>query len=97
VAPSGYYDWLGQPVSKRAQEEARPLHLISASFVSSQGINAAPRVFLDLLETAELYNCLLRGRGLFPALEPWQTDYLLVHAVWAAIVVTVFPPVFGFI
>jgi putative transposase len=27
VAPSGYYDWLKQPVSKRAQEDARLLRL----------------------------------------------------------------------
>lgn len=28
VAPSGYYDWLLQPVSNRAQEDARLLRLI---------------------------------------------------------------------
>jgi putative transposase len=50
VAPSGYYDWLRQPVSKRAQEDARLLRLIRASFVASQGIYGAPRVFLDLRE-----------------------------------------------
>lgn len=27
VAPSGYYEWLHQPISKRAQEDARLLHL----------------------------------------------------------------------
>ncbi|MEQ1898872.1 MAG: hypothetical protein ABL971_15980, partial [Vicinamibacterales bacterium] len=27
VAPSGYYDWLKQPLSKRAQEDARLLKL----------------------------------------------------------------------
>jgi putative transposase len=53
VAPSGYYDWLKQPVSKRAQEDARLLRLIRASFVASQGIYGAPRVFLDLREAGE--------------------------------------------
>ena len=53
VAPSGYYDWLRQPVSKRAQEDARLLRLIRASFVASQGIYGAPRVFLDLREAGE--------------------------------------------
>jgi putative transposase len=53
VAPSGDYDWLGQPVSKRAQEDARLLRLIRASFVASQGIYGAPRVFLDLREAGE--------------------------------------------
>lgn len=53
VAPSGYYDWLKQPVSSRAQEDARLLRLIRASFVASQGIYGAPRVFLDLREAGE--------------------------------------------
>ena len=30
VAPSGYYDWLQQPVSNRAPEDARLLRLIRA-------------------------------------------------------------------
>ena len=37
VAPSGYYDWLKQPVSNRAKEDARLIHLIRASFVASHG------------------------------------------------------------
>jgi putative transposase len=53
VAPSGYYDWLLQPVSNRAQEDARLLRLIRASFTASHGIYGAPRVFLDLREAGE--------------------------------------------
>src|SRR6266566_5676374 len=53
VAPSGYYEWLKQPISNRAQEGARLLRLIRASFIASQGIYGAPRVFLDLRETGE--------------------------------------------
>jgi putative transposase len=53
VAPSGYYDWLLQPISNRAQEDARLLRLIRASFVASHGIYGAPRVFLDLREAGE--------------------------------------------
>jgi hypothetical protein len=34
VAPSGYYDWLLQPLSNRAQEDARLLRLIRASFIA---------------------------------------------------------------
>jgi len=30
VAPSGYYEWLKQPISNRAQEDARLLRLIRA-------------------------------------------------------------------
>ena len=53
VAPSGYYAWLQQPLSRRAQEDARLLRLIRASFVASHGISGAPRVFLDLREAGE--------------------------------------------
>src|SRR5512137_2953790 len=53
VAPSGYYEWLKQPLSNRAQEDARLLRLIRASFTASQGIYGAPRVFLDLREAGE--------------------------------------------
>jgi putative transposase len=53
VAPSGYYAWLKQPISNRAQEDARLLRLIRASFIASQGIYGAPRVFLDLREAGE--------------------------------------------
>lgn len=38
----------------------------------------------------------LRGRRPLAALERWQTRYLPVYGVWAAAVVVVFPPVFGF-
>jgi len=41
-----------------------------------------------------LYLRFLRGRGSLSGLEWWQTDYLLVYAVWAAIV---FPRVSGYI
>jgi putative transposase len=53
VAPSGYYAWLAQPISDHAQEDARLLRLIRASFRASQGIYGAPRVFLDLREAGE--------------------------------------------
>jgi len=53
VAPSGYYAWLKQPLSNRAQKDARLLRLIRTSFVASQGIYGAPRVFLDLREAGE--------------------------------------------
>jgi hypothetical protein len=41
-----------------------------------------------------LYLRFLTGRGSFARLEKWQTDYLPVYALWAAIVVIVFPLVF---
>jgi putative transposase len=53
VARSGFYDWLSQPISNRATEDARLLRLIKASFVASHGIYGAPRILLDLRETGE--------------------------------------------
>jgi len=53
VTRSGYYAWLKEPVSNRAQEDARLLRLIRASFLASHGIYGAPRVFLDLREAGE--------------------------------------------
>ena len=53
VARSGYYAWLKQPISNRAQEDARLLRLIRASFTASHGVYGAPRVFLDLREAGE--------------------------------------------
>ncbi len=38
----------------------------------------------------------LRGRTTFHRLERWQTGYLPVFGVWAAIVVVVLPPLFSF-
>jgi HTH-like domain len=55
VAPS-CYTWLKQSRSNRAQEDARLLRLIRASFVASQSIYGAPRVFLDLREAGETCN-----------------------------------------
>jgi hypothetical protein len=45
---------------------------------------------------AVLYVRFLRGRGSFKGLERWQTSYLPVYGAWAAIVVIVFPPLFGY-
>lgn len=53
VARSGFYAWLNGPLSLRAQEDARLVRLIQASFKASHGIYGAPRVFLDLREAGE--------------------------------------------
>lgn len=54
-------------------------------------------LMVNLAWSAMLYVRFLRGRGSFSAIERWQTDYLPVYAAWAAIVVIVFPPLFGYI
>jgi hypothetical protein len=52
-------------------------------------------LLVNLTWSAVRYIRFLRGRGPFTDLERWQTDYLPVYAAWAAIVVIVFPPLFG--
>jgi hypothetical protein len=54
-------------------------------------------LLVNLAWSAVLYIRFLRRRGSFTDLERWQTDYVSVYTVWAAIVVIVFPPVFGYI
>ena len=54
-------------------------------------------LLVNLAWSAVLYIRFLRGRGSFSDLERWQTDYLPVYAVWAAIVVIVFPPLFAYL
>ncbi len=53
-------------------------------------------LLLNLAWSAGLYLRFLRGHGPFAALERWQTRYLPVYALWAAFVVVVFPPLFGY-
>jgi hypothetical protein len=53
-------------------------------------------LLVNLAWSAWLYACFLRHRGSFAALERWQIAYLPVYAVWAALVVVMFPPVFGY-
>ena len=67
----------------------------SPNRVAALGENVV--LLVNLAWSAVLYVRFLRGRGSFASLERWQTDYLPVYAVWAAIVVIAFPPVFGYI
>jgi hypothetical protein len=53
-------------------------------------------LLVNLTWTAWLYARFVRHQGLFAALEQWQITYLPIYAVWAALVVVLFPPVFGF-
>jgi hypothetical protein len=63
--------------------------------VAALGLNVV--LLINLVWTTVLYIRFLRGRNPFADLERWQTDYLPVYAVWATIVVIVFPPLFGYI
>jgi hypothetical protein len=50
----------------------------------------------NLAWSAWLFLGLIRGTARFARLERWQTNYILVYAVWAWTVVFAFPPMFGF-
>jgi hypothetical protein len=53
-------------------------------------------LLVNLAGSAWLYARFMRRRASFAALERWQMAYLPVYSVWAALVVIVFPPVFGY-
>jgi hypothetical protein len=53
-------------------------------------------LLVNLAWSTVLYVRFLRGGGSFASLERWQTAYLPVYPIWAAIVVLAFPPLFGF-
>jgi hypothetical protein len=53
-------------------------------------------LLVNLAWSASLYARFLRHRGSFAALERWQIAYLPVYSVWAALVVVMFPPMFGY-
>ena len=54
-------------------------------------------LLVNLAWSVVLYIRFLRGRGPFALLERWQTNYLPVYALWAAVVVIAFPPAFGYV
>lgn len=53
-------------------------------------------LLVNLTWSAWLYAQFLRGKGTFAALEKWQTSYLPIFCLWAALVVIVFPVIFGY-
>jgi len=53
-------------------------------------------LLVNLAWTAWLYARFVSHRGSYAVLERWQIAYLPVYAVWAALVVVMFPPVFGY-
>lgn len=67
---------------------------VSANKIASLGLNLL--LLVNLAVAASLQTRFLLRRAPFATLERWQTGYLPVYLVWAAIVVAVFPPAFGF-
>ncbi|MDR9418145.1 hypothetical protein [Gracilimonas sp.] len=62
--------------------------------VAALGLNLI--LLVNLIWSVVLYIRFLRGKSSFSVLEKWQTGYLTVYAAWGAIVVIVFPLLFGF-
>jgi hypothetical protein len=54
-------------------------------------------LLVNLGWSAVLYRRFIQGQQPFAALVHWQMVYLPVYAVWAAAVVILFPPLFGFV
>ena len=67
---------------------------LSANKVAALGLNLV--VLVNLVWSVHLSVEFVRGRTGFAALERWQTSYLPVYGIWAAALVVVLPPVFGF-
>jgi putative transposase len=53
VAKSGYYAWVGKPLSDRAVEDNRLLKAIKDSHAASDSVYGSPRVYLDLRAAGE--------------------------------------------
>jgi hypothetical protein len=66
----------------------------SANRTAAIGLNLI--LLVNLAWSAFLQTGFLRSRRGFEAVERWQMRYLPVYALWAAIVVVAFPPLFGF-
>jgi hypothetical protein len=66
----------------------------TANKVAALGENLI--LLVNLAWSAWLYARFLRRRVSFAALEGWQVAYLPVYVAWAALVVVLFPPLFGY-
>lgn len=66
----------------------------SANKLATLGVNLV--LLANLVGAGWWHLRFVAGRAPFAAVERWQTAYLPVYAAWAAVIVLVFPPVFGF-
>nr|WP_285101646.1 permease prefix domain 1-containing protein [Promicromonospora sp. MEB111] len=104
LAPPGIFDWLqlvlvGAALAVDAVALTAMLTRIAefgftANKVAALGLNLV--LLVHLAWAAWLATGFVRGQRAFGAIERWQTQYLPVYAVWAAIVVVTFGPIFGF-
>jgi len=67
----------------------------SANKTAALGENVI--LLVNLAVSAWLYVGFVRRRRTFQSIERWQTSYLILFPIWAAIVVLAFPPLFDFV
>jgi hypothetical protein len=65
----------------------------SPNRAAALGLNVV--LLVNLLGSTWFYLAFIAGRRPFARLERWQTDYLLVYAGWALVVLAGFPLIFG--
>lgn len=105
LAPPGFFDALqlilvGTALAVDAVMLAAMLTRIaefgtSPNKIAALGLNLL--LLVHLAWAAWLSAGFLRGRRTFVELERWQTRYLPVYGLWAAVVVIVFPPLFDWV
>ena len=105
LAEPGLFDWiqlvlvvcaLGVDVFALVNIAARLTEYgFSANKAAALGLNLI--LLVNLAWSAFLQIGFVRSRRPFESVERWQMRYLPVYALWAAIVVVAFPPVFGFV
>ena len=103
-APPNALDWLtallaaGALIADAAALAALAARITEFGFspnkIAALGENLI--LLLNLAAAFLIYVRFLRRRGPFAALERWQTAYLPIFALWAAIVALAFPPLFGY-
>jgi hypothetical protein len=104
LAPPGLLDWIQLAlVGTALVVDILALWAIGARIsefgftpnrLAALGMNVV--LLANLAVSAFLYARFIRGGAAFARLWDWQTNYLYVLAVWAAVVAFLFPPLFGF-
>jgi len=70
--------------------------ILFAAFHGASMTSLDPNALVNLAGAALLSVRFVTRRSTLHRLERWQTSYLPVFALWAAAVVVVLPPLFGF-
>ncbi len=104
LAPPGLFDWLQVTLVLTALlVDVLALWAIGTrisefGFTPNRSAALGMNIVLlvNLAGSAVLYARFLRGRIPFARLWSWQMTYVYVIAAWAAVVVLLFPPLFGF-